>query len=123
MSLSKFRKSESAPQPDIDFYRGLAGNCGNRKADARQKAVKSCQRNSKYNIRTECNKGVTKHRANYDDPASFAALASRDALTQDLNHPLQPDMIRVGDDRADQESRRHHPAEPKQANNQAHAPQ
>src|ERR1035441_5587426 len=112
MSLSKFRKSESAPQPDIDFYRGLAGDCGNSEAYARQKAVKSCQRNSKYNICSQCDEGVTKHRANYDDSASFAALASGDALTQSLNHPLQPDMIRVGDDRANQETRRHHPAEP-----------
>jgi hypothetical protein len=46
------KQSEYSPQSDIDFDCCLAGNRGNRKAKTTQKAVKTRQGNSKYNIRT-----------------------------------------------------------------------
>jgi hypothetical protein len=112
-----FRKltSETAPQTDVYFHYGLAGDCGNREANSTQKAIQTCQRNSKYNICTGRQECVTKYRPGNDNASALSALTARYALTEARDDPFQPDMIDVGDEGANGETDGHDAAETDEA--------
>src|ERR1019366_5798757 len=115
------RKSESVPQGNKYFHRDFAGHSYNRKAHASKEAIKTCERNIKYNIGPDGDEGISQGSAQDDSTAPLLALAGGNALSQGVHCALQPAMIDVGDDRSRQKSRSHRPAEEHQAHHQSHS--
>jgi len=104
--IESHRESEAMPQPDVNLYRGFADHCGDSEANARKKAVKTRQRNSKYNIRPGYDEGVSQDRTEYYNSSALFTLAAGDALSQSVHHALEPYVIDIRNRRSQGEPAR-----------------
>ena len=104
-------KSGSGSQGNENLNRDLAGYGKKGKTYSSQEAVQPSQGNIKYNICTGCDQDVAQQSAKDDGAPTLAALLVGDSFAQRLNGPLEPSLVEIGDDCADDEAGRDRPAE------------